>query len=347
MTGATAGAASTLAGSETSERRSKCSAMSGAVPSVAAIVTASASARPRGTPAAPSRARSAGTSASSESTAAKLSCQPGSAAACGFQASVSAAASSSAYQRDAGRPASAATSPAAPITAARWIDGPAPASGTYAATSASASHSRALSPSPAAAPSASTSVASRMTFAPLAATRCARPVVRKSSRTSSVSAPSWPSTMPRASAPCGAGTPPVSARSVRARTPSSTPSSPPRRAPRRADRLGPQDRVRAAPALVLVVRAERDEAARDRDHGAGHRRRGGPAHARRRLDEHPLAAQARRRDARAERAHARVLEQRRARGDLAGNDERAAIERGEPRVGDDGAGEQRRDHAER
>ena len=112
MTGATAGAASTFAGSDTSERRSKYSAMSGAVPSVAAIVTASASARPRGMPAAPSRVRSAGTSASSASTAAKLSCQPGSAAACGLQASVSAAASSSAYQRDAGRPASAATRPA-------------------------------------------------------------------------------------------------------------------------------------------------------------------------------------------------------------------------------------------
>ena len=130
MTGATAGAASTFAGSEMSDRRSKCSAMSGAVPSVAAAVIAIASASPCGTPAAPSRVRSAGTSASSETTAAKLSCQPASAAARGFHASVSAAASSSAYQRDAGRPASAAISPAAPITAARWIDGPAPASGT-------------------------------------------------------------------------------------------------------------------------------------------------------------------------------------------------------------------------
>ena len=48
----------------------------------------------------------------------------------GLHRSVAAAASSSAYQRDAGRPAIAATVVAAPITPARWIDGPPPASGT-------------------------------------------------------------------------------------------------------------------------------------------------------------------------------------------------------------------------
>ena len=71
-----------------------------------------------------------GTSAIRPATAANESCQPGSAAAYGLSASVTAAASPSAYQRDAGRPASAAASPAIPITPARWIDGPAPASGT-------------------------------------------------------------------------------------------------------------------------------------------------------------------------------------------------------------------------
>ena len=50
IAGATAGAASTLAGSETSDACPKCSAMSGAVPSVAAAVSAVASARPRGSP---------------------------------------------------------------------------------------------------------------------------------------------------------------------------------------------------------------------------------------------------------------------------------------------------------
>jgi hypothetical protein len=63
-------------------------------------------------------------------TAAKDSCQPGSVHARGFQASVAAAAKSSAYEREAGREAAIATIPAIPITPARCSDGPAPASGT-------------------------------------------------------------------------------------------------------------------------------------------------------------------------------------------------------------------------
>ena len=130
ITGATAGAATRLAGSEASETCSKCSAISGAVASVAAAVTAIASASGPGTRARRSASPQRGTSASSPATAANESCQPGSPDARGLSASVTAAARPSAYQRDAGRPASAATSPAAPITPARWIDGPPPASGT-------------------------------------------------------------------------------------------------------------------------------------------------------------------------------------------------------------------------
>jgi hypothetical protein len=63
-------------------------------------------------------------------TAAKLSCQPTSSTARGLSASVTAVASNSACQRAAGRPASTATTPAAPMTPARSIDGPLPASGT-------------------------------------------------------------------------------------------------------------------------------------------------------------------------------------------------------------------------
>ena len=63
-------------------------------------------------------------------TAANESCQPGSAQARGFQSSVAVAASSSAYQREAGREAAIAAMPASPMTPARWSDGPAPASGT-------------------------------------------------------------------------------------------------------------------------------------------------------------------------------------------------------------------------
>ena len=97
---------------------------------VAATVIAATSATGPGTRRRVSAPRSPGASASSPATAANESCQPGSATASGFSASVTAAASPSAYQREAGRPASAATSPAIPITPARWIEGPPPASGT-------------------------------------------------------------------------------------------------------------------------------------------------------------------------------------------------------------------------
>ena len=129
ITGAIAGAASRFAGSAASEICSKCSAISGAVPTVAAIVIAATSATGPGTLRA-STSRSGATPTSRAPTAANESCQPGSPAARGLSVSVSAAASSRAYQRRAGRPASAATRPATPITPARWIDGPPPASGT-------------------------------------------------------------------------------------------------------------------------------------------------------------------------------------------------------------------------
>ena len=129
ITGAIAAAARRLAGRAASETCSKCIAISGAVPIVAATVIAATSATGPGTARA-STPRSGGPSASSATTAANDSCQPGSPATRGLSASVTAAASPSAYQRCDGRPASAATRPAAPITPARWIDGPAPVSGT-------------------------------------------------------------------------------------------------------------------------------------------------------------------------------------------------------------------------
>src|SRR5262249_62225271 len=66
----------------------------------------------------------------------------------GLMVRVTAAASSTAYHRERGRSASAATSPAAPITPARWIDGPAPVTGTYMAISNRAPRSLARSVSP-------------------------------------------------------------------------------------------------------------------------------------------------------------------------------------------------------
>ena len=131
ITGATAGAAS-----EVGRQRGERDLLEVEAPSaarsrrVAAAVTAARRRPARAARARRSPSRQRGASASRPTTAANDSCQPGSPDARGLSASVAAAASPSAYQRDAGRPASAATSPAPPITPARWIDGPPPASGT-------------------------------------------------------------------------------------------------------------------------------------------------------------------------------------------------------------------------
>ena len=122
IAGAIAGRARRLAGIAVSETVPKWWAASGAVASVAARVIAAPSASrrlpdpPRW---APSTSASGPATASSPATAAKLSCQPTSPVARGSRASVAAAARSSAYHRARGRPARAATRPAAPITPAR------------------------------------------------------------------------------------------------------------------------------------------------------------------------------------------------------------------------------------
>ncbi len=63
-------------------------------------------------------------------TAANESCQPTSPALSGSSSSVSATATSTIQARSGARPASPARIPAAPITPARSIEGPAPAIGT-------------------------------------------------------------------------------------------------------------------------------------------------------------------------------------------------------------------------
>ena len=111
ITGATAGSAARFAGIDTSGTASKWSASSGVVATVATAVSHRAPAiGPRG---------ASGRAATIPATAANESCQPASPATRGFAASVTAAASSSAYEADAGRDTASATSPAAPITAAR------------------------------------------------------------------------------------------------------------------------------------------------------------------------------------------------------------------------------------
>ena len=128
ITSGIAGRAARFAGSAASDTRSKWKAISGAVAIVAATVSAAPMRSGSGSPRiAAARGRA---STKMPATAAKLSCHPTSCQARGSHARVSAAASRSAYQRDAGRPANAATTAAIPITPARRIEGPAPVTGT-------------------------------------------------------------------------------------------------------------------------------------------------------------------------------------------------------------------------
>ena len=132
IAGATAGRATRFAGIAVSETVPKWWAARGAVARVAARVIAAPSARARRTPV-PSGARrriSGGARTSSPATAQNESCQPMSAVARGSIARVAAAARPSAYHLAVGLLASDATTPAMPITPARWIEAPAPATGT-------------------------------------------------------------------------------------------------------------------------------------------------------------------------------------------------------------------------
>ena len=178
ITSGIAGSAARFAGSAASDTRSKWKAISGAVARLAATVKAapmrSGSGSPRSTPA------SGRASTKIPATAAKLSCQPTSCHARGSKPSVTVAASRSAYHRDAGRPANAATTPAKPITPARMTEGPAPVTGTYTAINIAMPISRPRLRSPAAASSGQASAASSATFCPLTASTCASPESLKS-----------------------------------------------------------------------------------------------------------------------------------------------------------------------
>ena len=165
-------------------------------------------------------------------TAAKLSCQPTSCHARGSSPSVTAHAISSPYQRDAGRPASAASVPAMPIAPARTIDGP--GAGQRDVQRDQRHHCPQARPraEPRRAPSnGHASTASSVTFWPETASRCARPERLKSSDIRSGMSSSAPSTMPRASAACASPRPAPTPASARRRTESIAPSRPPRRRP--------------------------------------------------------------------------------------------------------------------
>ena len=182
---------------------------------------------------------------------------------------------------------------------------------------------------------------------------CASPDALKSSRTVSSSRSSWPRTIPRRSAASPSGSPRASPASARRRIASTNPASPPRRRPVAAE-LGDLDRgVRAAAVLVGVEQAERRDLTADRDHlphlrpRAGVGGRADPQH--RDLARGRAVDQPRARDRRPDRALADRLQHDRARGDRAAVHarQRTAVERGEPEVRDQRAGEDRRGGDER
>ena len=106
------------------------------------------------------------------------------------------------------RPARAATSPAAPITPARWIEGPAPVHRVRRGRSARAAPANArCRVRPSSASSGQARRQSRRTFCPETASRWARPERLKSSRTGASIRSSSPRTKPRARAPTRARMP--------------------------------------------------------------------------------------------------------------------------------------------
>ena len=198
-----------------------------------------------------------------------------------------------------------------------------------------------MRPTPAAVAMPSTSAASSATFVPLAASRCARPLVRKSSRTSSASASSCPSTIPRPSAAEPGGR---CARQRLLRAPSHTVERARDAASPAPGRLEPVDRdlrVGATTPLVLVGRTERQHPPTHADLGA--RRRSRPARAdpavRREAQHHALAVgQFGRSEHRPPRLALRRLEDRRRHVHLAAEErrQRRRVDRIRPRVRDEG-----------
>ena len=136
----------------------------------------------------------------------------------------------SAYQRERGRPARAATTPAAPMIPARWIDGP--GAGDRDVEGDQREHADepgAQRHAEQRRAAATASSASSITFSPQTASRCASPERLKSSTVAGSIRSSSPSTKPRRSAASGAGVPRPERRLGAIADASTTPASPPRR----------------------------------------------------------------------------------------------------------------------
>ena len=196
VAGATAGSASRLAGIETRLTDPLIAAMTGAVATVAAAGTASASATPGGTRRLRSQAAQPGASRISPAVASTDNAKPGSRASGGERKTSTSTAAPSAGNADRGRPDASASSAIAPITAARSTLGEGRASTTNPANATPAPTADVRGPTVNPRSSRRTAPVTMATFVPLTATRWDRPAVLKSAASWGSSPPTSPSTRP-------------------------------------------------------------------------------------------------------------------------------------------------------
>lgn len=200
-----AGTASRLAGTATRLTVPEMPATTGPQASCAAAGTASASARPGGTPRRRSPSRQRGASNNRPPVASTESAKPGSPASSGSTRTSTVTAAANAGSAARGRPAASAASPIAPIVAARTTLGDGRTRMTKP-TSATP-HSPAASHGPARAHRASSNTAPTTiaTLLPETALRCVIPVARKSSSTAGGNRLVSPTTRPGSSPPGSSG----------------------------------------------------------------------------------------------------------------------------------------------
>ncbi len=183
VAGATTGAATRLATTDTRLIRPEIATTSGAVTTLAAIGTASASASPIGTPRSRRAAAHRGARSTSAAVATTDNANPGSTPSAGSYRTSTTTVAANAGNADRSRPSTSANNATAPITAARSTlgSGPARTTNPTRATDAPAAHP--FGPTRKIRSSNRTAPQRIARFAPLTASRCARPDVRNSSST--------------------------------------------------------------------------------------------------------------------------------------------------------------------
>ncbi len=205
VAGATAGAASRLAGTATRLTCPESAAMTGAHATCAAAGTANASARPGGTPAARRPSRHRGASRISAPVASTDSANPMLLASPGSRSKESTTAAANAAAAARVRPVASASRPIAPIAAARNTLGDGRTRITNPTSASAASVALGHGGTRAARATRSSAPITIATLAPLTATRWVRPVARKSSASTGSRRLVSPSTSPGSSPPGSAG----------------------------------------------------------------------------------------------------------------------------------------------